>query len=334
MSVPLLGPGVRRDERNEGWFRAPGFYFSPFCNPMTQPLDVSPGAPGAEVAIDVALVRALLAAQHADLAGLTIEPAATGWDNATFRLGEALAVRMPRRAAAAGLIMIEQYWLPQLAPRLPLPVPAAVRVGRPGEGYPWAWSVVPWLAGEPADLAPPGDGAAATLAGFLRALHLPAPDHAPRNPYRGVPLEERESAVEERLARLERSTGLVTPLIRRLWRRALAAPIDAGPVWLHGDPHAKNVLTLDGDISAMIDWGDMCAGDPASDLSAIWMLLASSSARQAAKLAYGSQSEATWVRAQGWAIAFAAMLSDAGRADDPRLAAMGERTFARVNEDG
>jgi aminoglycoside phosphotransferase (APT) family kinase protein len=140
--------------------------------------------PPAEVTIDPSLVRALLQEQHTDLAQLALIDIGEGWDNKLFRLGDALAVRLPRRAASAALIEHEQRWLPRLSPRLPLPVPVPLRVGRPGSGFPWSWSVVPWLAGESALVAPPQDPApiAATLAQFLRALHQPAPDDAPHNP--------------------------------------------------------------------------------------------------------------------------------------------------------
>jgi aminoglycoside phosphotransferase (APT) family kinase protein len=300
---------------------------------MTRPLDASTGTPLAEIAVDAELVRALIGAQHPDLADLPVSLGATGWDNLTFRLGADLAVRLPRRLAGAVLIHKEQHWLPKLAGRLTLPVPTTLRAGRPGEGYPWSWSVVPWLEGEPADLAEPDEASADVLAGFLRALHAPAPEEAPPNPYRGVPLLQRQAHVEQRMARLEASTSLITPDVRALWARALEAPVDSGPVWLHGDMHAKNVLTAGGRISAVIDWGDMCAGDPATDLASIWMLLPTPGARGRAMAAYGSITQATLLRARGWAVAFATMLADAGHIDDPRLAAMGERTFARLAED-
>src|SRR6185369_15012339 len=100
--------------------------------------------PAAEVAVDAALVRALLADQHPDLARLAVVEVANGWDNVVFRLGDALSVRMPRRLLGAELIAHEQRWLPALAASLPLPIPAPVRIGAPGRGYPWSWSVCPW----------------------------------------------------------------------------------------------------------------------------------------------------------------------------------------------
>lgn len=62
--------------------------------------------------IDAALVSRLIAEQHPDLEGLPLWEIEAGWDKAIFRLGDRLAVWLPRRAAAARLITNEQRWLP------------------------------------------------------------------------------------------------------------------------------------------------------------------------------------------------------------------------------
>src|SRR5262245_40482851 len=152
--------------------------------------------PPAEVSIDSSLVRALLDEQHADLASFALADIGEGWDNRMFRLGEDLAVRIPRRAVAAVLIEQEQRWLPRLSERLPLPIPAPVRIGRPGCGFPWAWSVVPWFPGQSALLAPSDPMMTAVALGhFLQLLHQPAPEDAPHNPWRGIPLAARDRIV-------------------------------------------------------------------------------------------------------------------------------------------
>jgi len=291
-------------------------------------LPAGSGTPAAEIDVTTGLVRALIAAQHPDLADHSVRPAASGWDNAMFRIGENLAARLPRRAAGGPLILNEQRWLPGLAEHLPLPIPAPVRVGEPGGGYPYAWSIVPWLPGRPADLAPPGADQGSVLAGFLRALHRPAPIEAPANPFRGVPLADRAAAVGARMDRLGEAIGAET---RRIWRDALATPMDGPRTWLHGDLHGRNVLVEAGRFSAVIDWGDLCQGDPATDLAAIWSLLASPGARQAALEAYGV-SPALRRRARGWAVFFGVMLLDAGQVDDARLAGAGAATLARLVE--
>lgn len=287
------------------------------------------GTPAADFAIDADLVGRLLSDQHPDLAHLPLQAVDTGWDNSMFRLGDQLAVRLPRRAVAAGLIVNEQRWLPELAKRLSLPVPAPCRIGRPAMGYPCSWSVVPWLSGVPADVCEPDGTQAAHFGQFLRSLHISAPEEAPVNPFRGVPLAQRAASMETRMQRLTGRREVISKPIRRLWNEALNAPLDRAPTWLHGDLHPRNVLVQDGVITGVIDWGDLTAGDPATDLASIWMLFRETGARKEAMAAYGDLSEATMRRSIGWAIAFAVTLLDTGLTDDPRHAAIGDRILRR-----
>jgi len=291
---------------------------------------LSSGTPAAEFTIDEAFVSRLLADQHPDLAHLPLRVVDTGWDNAMFRLGDDLAVRLPRRAAAAALIAHEQRWLPCLSKELSLPVPAPCRVGRPALGYPCLWSVLPWLTGVTADHSEPDSSQAGPFAGFLRSLHVPAPADAPINAARGVPLHQRAIMVEARMQRLAGRTDLITPRIRRIWDEAVNAPLDVAPTWLHGDLHPRNALVEDGVITGIIDWGDMTSGDCATDLASIWMLFAKPHARQNALAAYANVSDATVQRAQGWAVLFGVMLLDTGLSDNPRNATIGERILRRV----
>src|SRR5271169_5040717 len=113
--------------------------------------------PPAEHDVTAALVAGLVADQHPDLAGPVVA-FAEGWDTSLWRLGEDLWVRLPRRAMAVAGLEAEQRWLPELAPVLPLRVPVPVRVGVPGRGFPWRWSIVPHLAGTPALDGPHVDG--------------------------------------------------------------------------------------------------------------------------------------------------------------------------------
>jgi aminoglycoside phosphotransferase (APT) family kinase protein len=224
--------------------------------------------PTAEVHICVDLVRRLLAAQQPDLADLPVEVLANGWDNLSFRLGDGLVIRLPRRALAAGLVLHEQRWLPVLAPRLPLPVPAPVRVGLASADYPWPWSIVPFLPGRSAAVQPPaslGD-AAVSLGRFLGALHAPAAPDAPVNSYRGVALAARSQAVTARMGQLDGVIDRAAAIT--VWEAAVAAPgWERVPVWLHGDLHPANILVHEGRVSAVIDFGDITSGDPAGDLS-------------------------------------------------------------------
>jgi aminoglycoside phosphotransferase (APT) family kinase protein len=302
--------------------------------------------PTAEVEVSAVLVRRLLADQHPDLARLPVAFLANGWDNELYRVGGGLVARLPRRVLGARIIKNEQRWLPALAPRLPLPIPYPERTGVPSCGYPYPWSVVPYLPGVPAAQArwfDPG-GAAAVVGGFLGALHVRAPADAPANPFRGVPLAERAGTFAANLALLTGQAGqdqadwdhLDRDTVLRIWDAALTTPCyDGPPLWLHGDLHPANILVNDGQVSGVIDFGDVTAGDPASDLSVAWMLLPPGchdcfwSAYQAAG---GRVDDALRARARGWALNFAIVFL-AHSEDNPVLREVGRRTLSTVLED-
>ncbi|RBO83595.1 hypothetical protein OHB21_17755 [Nocardia puris] len=84
-----------------------------------------------DIQITASLVRALLADQHPDLAGLTIREVAGGWGNQMWRLGDELVVRRQRMDSTPKHQLHERRWLPVLAPRLPLPVPTPCESANP-----------------------------------------------------------------------------------------------------------------------------------------------------------------------------------------------------------
>jgi len=283
-----------------------------------------------EIEVDEALARTLLRAQHPDLADLPLSPAGTGWDNAMWRLGDDLALRLPVRALSAPLVEHEQRWLPVLAPLLPVATPVPVRVGVPSDDYPWAWSVVPWFHAEPAWSVPVERRRAWVddLADVLVALHRPAPPDAPDNPFRGVPLPD-DTALRERLDRLalpeaDRVLALRADLV--------TAPAWDGPsLWLHGDPHPANLLVRDDRLHAVIDFGDLTSGDPASDLSTAWLTFdADGRAALRDRLDHAcGWDDALWRRARAWALHLAVVLQ-MHPVDHPHLAATGRRALAEA----
>lgn len=239
-----------------------------------------------------------------------------------WRVGGRLAVRLPRTPGAPELLRKEQRWLPVLAPRLPLPVPVPVRTGTPSAAFPRPWAVVTWVPGEPGDRAvlTRGDDAAVRLAGFLAALHASAPAEAPVNEVRGGTLCGRTAEFEERFGAVaDLLTGAELSDARSLWQQAVAAPAWSGaPVWLHGDLHPANVVVADGTLAGVLDFGDVCAGDPATDLAAVWLLLPAGTARRFFR-SYGTVHEATLRRARGWAVLRALSLLGIGRAHERGL---------------
>ncbi|MCL2585448.1 MAG: aminoglycoside phosphotransferase family protein [Streptosporangiales bacterium] len=285
--------------------------------------------PKAEVGVTAGLVRHLLSSQHPDLAGLPVTFLASGWDNTLYRVGDRLVARLPRRALGAETIVNEQRWLPELAPALPLPVPYAERVGAPNLMYRWHWSLTPYLPGEPVSAGGDldWDAAAVALGEFLRALHVPAPKDAPLNPFRGCWVGNREDSFRSNLT--SASGQVDTDAALRAWASATAAPLYDGPsVWLHGDLHPANILAHEGKISGVIDWGDMTAGDPATDLSVAWAVLPPEH-HDAFWKAYGTDNDALRARAHGWALRLGLVFL-AFSDDSPDMLAIGQRTLSRV----
>ena len=273
----------------------------------------------AKIELTADLVRDLLRDQHPDLADLPLELGARGWSNQMWRLGDDLVVRIPRQTNSADSQLLNEHtWLPVLAPVLPLPVPVPLRLGQPSQRYPHPWIVTTWVSEMPADIAPVTSSipAADALATFLTAMHRPAPTEAPEDRVRGGPLAHAVKgaaqqfmfkAMADTCAAIATTEQKPTPdphVVRAIWDDAVVAPRWFGQsLWLHGDLHPANVLTSDGDLCGVVDFGDLCAGDPAFDLAACWILLPDHEAiehfRAACPLA---ADKATWRRARGWAI--------------------------------
>jgi aminoglycoside phosphotransferase (APT) family kinase protein len=110
--------------------------------------------------------------------------------------------------------------------------------------------------------------------------------------------------VETRAA-IDSLRGIVdTTVVTAAWEAALDAPASQGPpVWLHGDLYDGNLLASDGRLTAVIDFGTLGVGDPASDLIVAWSLM-SGTARETFRLALGVD-DGTWARGRGWALSVA-----------------------------
>jgi aminoglycoside phosphotransferase (APT) family kinase protein len=252
------------------------------------------------------LAAGLVGEQFPAWADLPIAPVSfNGWDNTTFRLGSELSVRLPNGEGYAAAVAKEHRWLPVLAPELPLPIPQAVALGRPGCGYPWPWSINRWLEGEPASLARIDDlnAFAADLGDFLTALGaidpVDGPPPGPHSAHRGGPVayfddEEIPAAIELVADRVDVDT------VRDAWRAALSSSWERPPVWVHGDVAGANLLVIDGALSAVIDFGCSAVGDPACDLVMAWTFFDGDSSERFRH--HLSLDEATWARGRGWAL--------------------------------
>jgi aminoglycoside phosphotransferase (APT) family kinase protein len=290
-----------------------------------------------EVDIDATLVARLLAGQFPRWAKLPIEPIrSAGTDNALYRLGEDMVVRLPRILTATGQMEKERKWLPRLAPRLPLAVPVPIAKGKPAEGYPWRWSIYRWLEGETATIDRIADPlqAATELGEFVAALQRVDPAGGPppdeHNSFRGVPLSSRDSSTRDAIMSLPNT--LDAAAVIAAWEAALHAPVWQGRgVWLHGDLHASNLLAQRGRLRAVIDFGCMGVGDPACDVMVAWTYL-SAETRDAFRAALPLD-DATWARGRGWALSFGLIALPYYETTNPELAGIARRSIEEVLAD-
>ena len=288
-----------------------------------------------EVPVDARLVKHLITSQFPQWQRLKLAPIPyTGTDNAIFRLGEDMVIRLPRIYWAAEQPENENRWLPLLAPHLPLSIPKPLRLGAPEFGYPWKWSVHQWLKGKNALSAPVNDPreAAVALAEFVSAMsrfdyaQVPIP---PRG-VRGVPLQERDA--ETRAAIRSLSGQIDVQAATSAWEDALAAQPWNGPkVCLHGDLAPGNLLVEQGRLTAVIDFGELAIGDPACDLMVAWNYL-NPSTRMIFRNALDVDN-ASWRRGRGWALSVALIALPYYLESNPAIVAASRRTISHVLSD-
>ncbi|MFB6933718.1 aminoglycoside phosphotransferase family protein [Streptomyces chartreusis] len=289
-----------------------------------------------ELDIDAALVARLVAEQFPEWGGLAVRRVrSAGTDNAMYRLGDDMVVRLPRLPGGARQVDTEHRWLPRLAPRLPLAVPVPLAKGAPGAGYALPWGVYRWLDGENAHDAPLTElaDAAERLGRFVAALRKVDAAGGPPS-WRGGPAGENDAHVRTAIRDLGAACTLDAPAATAVWEDALRLPQwDDAPVWLHGDLLPGNLLTSAGRLTAVIDFGGLGVGDPAADTIAAWAVF-DAEARELFRAA-ADVDEATWARGRGWALCFGLMAEHyygdtCGNGTNPVLASVGRRTVAEV----
>jgi aminoglycoside phosphotransferase (APT) family kinase protein len=280
----------------------------------------------AELQVDAELARTVIRSQFPELTVDSVVPLSEGWDYAVFRVDGEWAFRFPRRQVVVGGTERELVALPLLAPLLPVAVPAPVYVGRPAAEFPWPFYGAQFLPG-----AEPGpslsDDArtrlARPLARFLRTLHageafavvghlLPVDLMGRGDPQVRVP---KTRAALEAIAHL----WTVPPEAEELFERALGLPPVEPVAICHGDLHFRQLLIDREELSGVVDWVDVCRGDPGLDLTIAWSFL-SSRARVEFLDEYGPVSEGSELRARLLALNLMAILADWARSSGLREA--------------
>lgn len=280
-----------------------------------------------ELDIDAELVRGLVAEQFPRWGGLGVRRVASaGTDNAMYRLGDDMVVRLPRLPGGGHQVEFEHRWLPRLAPRLPLAVPEPLAKGEPGRGYGLPWGVYRWLDGDNAHDVPITElkDAAVRLGRFVAALRTVDGTGAPAS-YRAGPLHLCDDDTRSAIRDLDAAGILDASRATALVDEAAGLPRwDGAPVWLHADLLPGNLLTVDGRLTAVIDFGCLGTGEPTADTLPAWTVFTGESRRLFREAA--EFDDATWERGRAWALCWgvgAVHYYRGGR--NPVLSAVGQR---------
>ncbi|MDM7829892.1 aminoglycoside phosphotransferase family protein [Cellulomonas edaphi] len=278
-----------------------------------------------ELEIPVETVRRLITAQHPRWADLPIvRLPSSGTDNAMFRLGDDLVVRMPRIHWASGSVDHEAQWLPRIA--LPVTIPRVVAVGAPGEGYPWTWAVLTWVPGTNpvvGGLRRP-EQFAEDVAGLVRAVRA---TDLEGGVVKSGWLADRDEQVRRDITAL--AVDIDTERVRAIWDDALAtAEWDGERTWVHHDIAPGNLLLTDDRLTGLIDFSGFGVGDPTLDLGVAWNLLTGTDRavfREALEV-----DDADWTRARARALAQALVQLPYYRDTNPALAANARHVIAEI----
>ena len=271
----------------------------------------------AELTVDEGLARRLLEEQFPDLASLPIVPLGAGWDNTVYTVGQDWVFRFPRREVVLPGFRLEIDFLPKLAPLLPFAIPVPERIGEPSDAFPWPFFGALKLPGVELGDAPETDREtlAVDLARFLTTLHRDEAVQAvgrplPENWTRRADMKLRVPYVLDKLAELD-ALWRAPARVRALLEDARSLPPPRPKAVCHGDFHFRHVLVEDGRMRGVIDWIDLCRGEPALDLQIVWSVLPTD-ARPAFFAEYGDVDEETLLRARAIAFHLAAALLDYG----------------------
>lgn len=291
-----------------------------------------------EFKVNEELVHSLLKSQFPTLANLELSPViSSGTDNALFRLGKELVVRIPRIEWSPGSntygINKEYLWVPQLAKHLKTSISEPVFKGNATEFYPWPWTITKWNEGHNPEFEKENEyeQLAVDLAQFLnelQSIHLQGSAPLSR---RGVHLNNIDKETKQAIKALEQDMD--THTLAALWNKlSETSPWNNEHVWIHGDLLPGNILIQNNRLSAIIDFADVGLGDPACDLLPAWSLLNAHS-RTVFRNHLKHIDDATWKRGQAWALSIALIILPYYKNTNSVLTSVANRMIQQILSD-
>ena len=254
-----------------------------------------------EQLVDAGLARRLISEQCSE--PTTLELLGEGWDNTVWLADGRWAFRFPRREIAIPGVGREIAVLSELAAQVPLPIPVPKWVGEPSEEFRWPFYGAEVIDGRELPAMELDHDARCALGRplgrFLRALHdASVTAELPYDPMERANRTTRVPRTFEALLQID-SLWPIPDEIRDALYDALQLPpgVHDHPVLAHGDLHARHLLVRGETLAGVIDWGDVCLGDPALDLAVCWYALPPDG-RAEFFAAYGRVSQAQLLRAR------------------------------------
>jgi aminoglycoside 2''-phosphotransferase len=231
---------------------------------------------------------------ESEVPGLAVRSAifiGEGWTSTAYRVNDEVVFKFPKRVAEWEELDREIAFLAYARPLLPLPVVEHLHQVRTSAGAPFGYAVyrhLPGQAVDPAKLPARARSAlAAELAGFLRALHAvtPGPEIQRILGYE----DARAVSKEYQCVAEEKVVAYLSDAERRclddLFRRYLDDPLNFArpPRILHADLSPQHVLCSGESVTGILDWGDVCFGDPDYDFSYLYLDLGEAFVRKVAQ---------------------------------------------------
>jgi aminoglycoside 2''-phosphotransferase len=213
-----------------------------------------------------------IASEVPELTIRSAAPIGEGWTAIAYLVNDELVFKFPKRHSEWEELDREIAFLAYARPYLPLPVVEHLHRVRDSKGAPNGYAVyrhLPGRAVQPENLSSRARAALAeTLAGFLRALHEmepgPVASILPRDDEHAVVRQYWETA-EHKIA--PHLSGAERRRLSDVFARHLHDPRNfAGPSCIvHADLGVDHVLCVEQAVTGILDWGDVCLGDPDYD---------------------------------------------------------------------
>jgi aminoglycoside phosphotransferase (APT) family kinase protein len=289
-----------------------------------------------EIQVTTDQAHTLVATHYPQWVHLPIEPAPlSGTDHTMFRLGDDMALRVPRRPSAVLQVLKEQEFLPAISRSLTIATPTPIRAIGACDSFGYPWSVCRWIEGYTLQRTPDFVEIDFVQDIGLFLAHLKStkvsdvPPPGPHNFGRGVALQARDEETRASIAAIADEFDETALLLA--WDKALAArPYTLRPTLIHGDLAPPNILINQGRLSGVLDWGGLAVGDPACDLMIAWNFL-EQPWRNIFRFATGADDD-DWLRGLGWALSVAAIQLPYYRDTSPTIAAAARAALSAILE--